>query len=110
MGDGVSMTASDLGRVPPGAPRDVAQVLDELRKIRRTDRLYVRLLESSPSAVVGGREMPALPPSVIAMMRTDRSVDSNTSGTRNSAVEELELPPSGFVIQGRRSLTLRVVP
>ena len=110
VGDGVSMTASDLGRVPSGAPRDVAQVLDELRKIRRTDRLYVRLLASSPGAVVGGREMPALPPSVIAMMRTDRSVDSNTSGTRNSAVEELELPPSDFVIQGRRSLTLRVVP
>ena len=110
VGDGVSMTASDLGRVPSGAPRDAGQVLDELRDIWRTDRLYVRLLASSPGAVVDGREMPSLPPSVIAIMRTNRSVDSKTSGTRSSAVEEMELPPSDFVVQGQRSLTLRIVP
>ena len=110
VGDGVTMTGSDLRRAPPGAPRDIQQILRELNKLRKTDRLYVRVLSAVPGVVIAGEELPSLPPSMIAMIRTGRSSDGNTSGTRNSAVGEFELPPSDYVIQGQRSLNLTIVP
>jgi hypothetical protein len=81
-----------------------------LNKLRKTDRLYVRVLSAVPGVVIAGEELPSLPPSMIAMIRTGRSSDGNTSGTRNSAVGEFELPPSDYVIQGQRSLNLTIVP
>ena len=110
VGDGVTMTTSDLRRVPQSAPRDIQQILRELNKLRKTDRLYVRVMSAVPGVVIAGEELPSLPPSMIAMIQTGRSSDRNTSGTRNSVVGEFELPPSDYVIQGQRSLNLTVIP
>ncbi len=110
VGDGVTMTTSELQRAPSGAPRDLAQIIRELNKLRKTDRLYVKLLSAVPGVVIAGEELPSLPPSMIAMMQTGRSSDRNTSGTRSSAVGEFELPASDYVIQGQRSLTLTIIP
>ena len=110
VGDGVTMTTSDLRRVPQSAPRDIQQVLRELNKLRKTDRLYVRVISAVPGVVIAGEELPSLPPSMIAIIQTGRSSDRNTSGTRNSVVGEFELPPSDYVIEGQRSLNLTVIP
>ena len=110
VGDGVTMTTSELRRAPSGTPRDLQQVLRELNKLRKTDRLYVKVLSTVPGVVIGGEELPSLPPSMITMMQTGRSSDRNTSGTRSSAVGEFELPASDYVIQGQRSLNLTIIP
>ena len=104
------MTTSELRRAPSGTPRDLQQVLRELNKLRKTDRLYVKVLSTVPGVVIGGEELPSLPPSMITMMQTGRSSDRNTSGTRSSAVGEFELPASDYVIQGQRSLNLTIIP
>ena len=110
VGDGVTMTTSDLRRVPQSAPRDIQQILRELNKLRKTDRLYVQVMSAVPGVVIAGEELPSLPPSMIALIQTGRSSDRNTSSTRNSVVGEFELPPSDYVIQGQRSLNLTVIP
>jgi len=110
VGDGVTVTTSELQRAPSGVPRDLQQILRELNKLRKTDRLYVKVLSEVPGVVVGGEELPSLPPSMLALMQTGRSSDSNTSGTRSSAVGEFELPASDYVIQGQRSLSLTIIP
>ncbi len=110
IGDGVSTTAADLQRAPSAPPSDLGQVIRELNELRKTDRLYVKVFSTNPGAVIDGEELPSLPPSMMAMLNTGRSSDSNTSGTRLSPVSEFELRPSDLVIQGQRSLRLTVIP
>jgi hypothetical protein len=110
IGDGVTMTASDLQRAPSTPPNDLGQVIRELNGLRKTDRLYVKVFSANPGAVIDGEELPSLPPSMMAMLSTGRSSDSNTSGTQVSPVSEFELRPSDLVIQGQRSLRLVIVP
>jgi hypothetical protein len=110
IGDGVTMTSSDLQRAPSAPPSDLGQVIRELNELRKTDRLYVKLFSTNPGAVIDGEELPSLPPSMMAILNTGRSSDSNTSGTRLSPVGEFELRPSDLVIQGQRSLRLTIIP
>ena len=109
IGDGIAITAADLQRAPAAPPHDLEQVIRELNALRKTDRLYVKVLSSSPGAVVEGEEMPSLPPSMMALLSTERSSDSHTSGTGSSPVGEFELQTSDLVIEGQRSLTLTVI-
>ena len=110
IGDGVTMTASDLERAPSAAPHDLGQVIRELNDLRKTDRLYVKVFSTNPGAVIDGEELPSLPPSMIALLNTERSSDQHTSGTSVSPVSEFELEPSDLVIQGQRSLRLMIIP
>lgn len=108
-GDGLSVTGADIRRVPSSPPRDTAQIIRDLNGLRRMDRLYVRILSSEPGVVVGGAEMPSLPPSMMALVRSDRATDSEVTGISGSPVAEFEIGPSDYVIQGQRTLELRVV-
>jgi len=110
VGDGTSMTSAELRRGPAGTPKDLAQVIRELNKLRRNDRLYIKVLSSAPGVVIGGEEMPSLPPSMSAVLSTGRSSSRTVSNTGNSTVSEYELPQSKYVIQGQRSLSLTVTP
>lgn len=110
VGDGVSVTGSALARVPAGPPLSAAQIVRDLNQLRRMDRLYVRMLSSGRGAVISGEDLPSLPPSMLAMLASGRSTDSTVVRTGNSLVGEFELGPSDYVIQGRQSLELAVVP
>ena len=110
IGDGVAVTGVDLRRAPPVAPRDMEQVLRELRSLRKPDRLYVKVLASIPGAVIGGAELPSLPPSMLAILASDRTSDSHTLGTSTSPVLEFELTPAGYIVEGRQSLEVTIVP
>lgn len=110
IGDGLAVTGSDLGRAPAAPPRDTAQVIRDLNGLRRMDRLYVRILSAEPGVVIGGEELPSLPPSMRAMINSGRSTNGYITGTRTSPVAEFEIGPSDFVIQGQQSLNLTVTP
>ncbi len=110
IGDGVSITGLDLRRAPSAPPRDMDQILRELRMLRKMDRLYVKVLASAPGVVIGGAELPSLPPSMLAVLGSSRSADSFTSSTRTSPVLEFELTPAGYIVQGQQSLGVTVIP
>jgi hypothetical protein len=110
VGDGTSVTGVDLRRGPATAPKALAQIIRELNKLRKNDRLYIRILTSEPGVMIGGEELPSLPPSMSAVLNTDRSSSRTVSNTKNSTVREYELPQSKYVIQGQRSLSLTVTP
>ena len=110
IGDGVSITGLDLRRAPSAPPRDMDQILRELRMLRKMDRLYVKVLASAPGVVIGGAELPSLPPSMLALLGSSRSADSFTSSTRTSPVLEFELTPAGYIVQGQQSLGVTVIP
>jgi hypothetical protein len=62
-------------------PESLAQMVQQLNKVRRNNRLYVRLVAQEPGAVVAGEYLPSLPASVLAVYEGDRS-SANTAGLR----------------------------
>ena len=110
VGDGTTVTSGELRRGPSSVPSGLQQVINELNKLRKNDRLYVKILNSDPGVMIGGEELPSVPPSLAAVLNTDRSSSRNVSGTRSSTIREYELPQSRYVIQGQRALNLMVQP
>ncbi|MGE0128736.1 MAG: SpoIVB peptidase S55 domain-containing protein [Blastocatellales bacterium] len=106
VGDGGSIQASE----PRTGinPKSLDQLVRELNKIRKSDRLYLRLARSENGAVVKNEEMPSLPPSVLATLGSDRTI-GGYSLTRSATIFEKELAPAEFVISGQRTLTVNVV-
>jgi hypothetical protein len=110
VGDGTTVTSIDIRRGPAGVPAGIKQVINELNKLRKNDRLYIKLVSSAPGVVIGGEEFPSLPPSMAALLNTDRASSRSVSGVSNSTLREYEMPQSKYVIQGQRALSLTVKP
>ena len=110
VGDGTTITGGELRRGPGGAPKDLGQVIRELNKLRKNDRLYIKVTNNEPGVVISGEEMPSLPPSMAAVLNSGRSSNRGVSGMPSSTIREYELPQTKYVIQGQRVLTLTVQP
>jgi hypothetical protein len=89
-------------------PQDLSQLVRAINKIKKSDRLYVKLFRITPGAVIGTDELPNLPPSVVATLNSDRNSGGYTP-TVLSAVYEKELPPAEFVIEGQQVIAVDVV-
>ncbi|MDQ3754612.1 MAG: hypothetical protein M3371_07770, partial [Acidobacteriota bacterium] len=77
-------------------------------KIKKSDRLYVKLFRLTPGAVIGTDELPNLPPSVVATLNSERTSGGYTA-TALSPLMEKELPPAEFVIEGQQLIGISVV-
>lgn len=110
VGDGGTVTASELRRGATGAPPGLAAAVRELNKLRKNDRLYVKIVSNEPGVVISGEEFPSLPPSMIALLDSNRASTRSVAPLSQSTVAEYELPASKYVLQGQRSLTLTVKP
>ena len=84
----------------------VGQIIRSLNATRRNNRLYVKLLGSRPGAVVGGAAMPALPPSVLAVLEGDRS-GSGLRRLAQATLGEWEIR-TDHAVSGSRTLTVNV--
>ncbi len=107
VGDGGALQEGSAARA--FVPQDLGQLVQAINKVKKSDRLYVKLFRITPGAVIGTNEMPNLPPSVVATLNSDRNSGGYTP-TVLSAVYEMELPPAEFVISGQQLIALDVVP
>ena len=89
-------------------PQDLGQLVRAINKIKKSDRLYVKLFRITPGAVIGTDELPNLPPSVVATLNSDRNSGGYTP-TVLSPVYEKELPPAEFVIAGQQVIAVDIV-
>lgn len=89
-------------------PKDLGQLVGAINKIKKNDRLYVKLFRITPGAVVGTDELPSLPPSVVATLNSERSSGGFTP-TALSPLSEKELSPAEFVIEGQQLIGINVV-
>jgi hypothetical protein len=89
-------------------PQDLGQLVSAINKVKKGDRLYVKLFRITPGAVIGTSELPNLPPSVVATLNSDRTSGGYTP-TVLSPVLEKELPPAEFVISGQQMIAIDVV-
>jgi hypothetical protein len=89
-------------------PQDLSQLVGAINKVKKSDRLYVKLFRITPGAVIGTSELPNLPPSVIATLNSDRTSGGYTP-TLLSPIFEKELAPAEFVISGQQMIAIDVI-
>jgi hypothetical protein len=109
VGDGASLNMAD--RAQPSAefsPRDLSQLVRAINKLKRNNRLYVRVMRAGTGAIVNNEEMPVLPPSMLATLGSSRTSGGYTPMSV-ATLEEHELPPSQFIISGQQTITINVV-
>jgi hypothetical protein len=84
---------------------DIPQTVSLLNQERSNDRLYISLLESSPTAYYDDKTLPNLPLSVLNVMQSGRSLNRELATLPESASEQMSLP-FDYVVAG--SYTLKV--
>jgi hypothetical protein len=104
--DGTRLAMLEQRERQPAAAQSVDQMIRIFNKARRNNRIYVKLLSSSPGAVIDGETMPALPPSVLAVIEANRD-SGNVNRISSAVLGEWELP-SDFAVVGQRTLPLEV--
>ena len=104
--DGQRLTQTEQREARLPQPRSVPQLVRALNKARRNNTLYVKLLGSDAGAVVNGELLSSLPPSVLAVLESDRS-GGNFNPLNSATLGEWELPTE-HVISGVRTLTIQV--
>ncbi|HEY6334161.1 MAG TPA: hypothetical protein VI756_32905, partial [Blastocatellia bacterium] len=110
VGDGNSMNVTDLRAQSGGefVPKDLGQLVHTMNRLKRNNRLYVKVLRPGVGAVVNDEEMPTLPPSVLATLNSQRTA-GGYAPLSVATLTESELPPSSFVIVGQQSIPINVV-
>ena len=99
------MEAREL-QLQPLQTRDLAQMIRVLNQTRKNNRLYVRLVTPDAGAVVKGESLSSLPPSVLAVMESDRNGGSFRA-LQNATLGEWDIT-TPYAISGSRTLTLDV--
>jgi hypothetical protein len=105
VGDGA--TLQEAAAAKTFVPIDLTQLVGALNKIKKNDRLYLRLQRPAPGVVIGTSEMPNLPPSMVATLNSDRTSGGYTAMPL-SQVYERELAAADFVITGQQTITVTI--
>lgn len=87
-------------------PQGVAQMLRAINKARKNNRIYVRLLREDAGAVVNGEKLPALPPSVLAILEADRN-GGQMAPLGNATLGEWDIA-TDYAVSGARFLSISV--
>jgi hypothetical protein len=90
-------------------PRDLSQLIKLLNNLRKNDHLYARFFRQEPGAVMKGEGLPGLPPSILAILKSERKVGALTS-INTSTLMEFEIPDTEYVVSGAKALKLTVKP
>jgi len=105
VGDGAALQESSAAK--SFVPANLSQLVTAINKVKKNDRLYLRLQRPTPGVVIGSSELPNLPPSTVATLNSDRS-SGGYSALTTSLVYERELAPAAYVISGQQTITVTI--
>jgi len=103
-GSRVSQLEARELQLQPLQTRDLPQMIRVLNQARKNNRLYVRLLTPDAGAVVKGESLSSLPPSVLAVMESDRNGGS-FKPLGAALLGQWEIT-TDYAVSGSRTLTL----
>ncbi len=86
---------------------DLPEAVSLLNQERSNNRLYVSVVESSPTAYFDDKTLPSLPASVLNVMQTGRASNRPMVTSSETAAEEVSLP-FDYVVTGSYSLRIHV--
>ena len=92
------------GTSPP--PDSIEQMIRGFNETRRNSILYVKLMGFRAGAVVKGAAMPALPPSVLAVLESDQS-GSGLRRIQHATLGEWQIQ-TDYAVSGSRTLSVTV--
>ncbi|MGA2788227.1 MAG: hypothetical protein ABSF60_11935 [Verrucomicrobiota bacterium] len=98
--------AQRMDEPPPVPPQTLDQVLDRLRLTRSHQNLCVKLLETAPGVAVEGKNLPNLPPSIIAQFESPNA-NSQTATLHRVTLWETNFPVAG-TFSGQITLPVRI--
>jgi hypothetical protein len=87
-------------------PKDLDQLIRAINGLRRSNRIYVRLMRPGDGAVVAGEYLPALPSSVMSVLGTPEQGNAVVP-IRTATVAEVETTTE-YAVSGSRLLSLTV--
>jgi hypothetical protein len=104
--------ADTLNRIPNAAAAmnrfiDVPQIVSLINQERTNDKLYVSLVESSPTVYYDDKTLPSLPASVLNVMQTGRAASRPFATSGQTAFEEAAIP-FDYVVSGSFALKVTV--
>lgn len=105
-GDAAAMNRVDDADGPV-VPRDLAQLVTLVNRLRRNDRLYILASRADNGVFLGGARLPNLPPSMASILTRPRSY-GNYTFVPERGVLEADLPADGAV-EGYVRLAVEVV-
>jgi hypothetical protein len=86
---------------------DLPQTVSLINQERSNNKLYVSLLDASPTAYYDDKTFPSLPASVLNVMQSGRGSNRSLITSPDSASEQMSLP-FDYVITGSYSLNIMV--
>ena len=107
VGDGATLVQSDE-TFTGFAPQNLGQLVAAINRLKKNDRLYVKLVRATGGAVVRNQALTALPPSVLSSLGSPRASGGFTA-LQTSTLYERELKPASFIVTGQQVLTINVV-
>ena len=93
-------------QVQPLQTRDLNQMIRVLNNARKNNRLYVRVLGRDQGAVVKGESLSSLPPSVMAVLESDRNGGSFRP-LQNAVLGEWDIATE-YAVNGSRTLSVPI--
>jgi hypothetical protein len=105
--DAAGLTSLEQKELQPGKPSTWQDLLAQLERTRRNNRVYVRLITASRGTVVGGDTLPALPASVRSVLDTDTTIARASVARTVSGSWEQRLD---VAVRGSRELTFTLSP
>ncbi len=107
--DGSSLNLAEVRQLPGGfTPKTPAQLVRAINKLRKNNRLYVRLSRPQTAFLLHGTQFPSPPPSLARVMANEPSVSSNIATSSVSTLAESELEPLPSVVTGHKTITVLV--
>ena len=86
---------------------DLPETVSLINQERTNNRLYVSLVQSSPTAYYDDKAMPSLPSSVLNVMQAGRASNRSLITSPETAAEQMSLPFDS-VVTGSYSLRIHV--
>ena len=102
-------TVNRMQNVASAANRflNLGETVSLLNQERSNNKLYVSLVESSPTAYLDDKTLPSLPSSVLNVMQTGRAANRSLITSNETATEQMALP-FDYVVMGSYSLRIHV--
>lgn len=86
---------------------DLPETVSLINQERTNDKLYVSLVEASPTAYYDDKTLPSLPSSVLNVMQAGRASNRPLVTSPETAIEQMALP-FDYVVNGSYSLRIHV--
>ncbi len=106
VGDGSAVQQSSASK--QFVPKDLGELIRKINDVKKDDRLYVQTYRVTNGVIIGAKELPNLPPSMLATLNNDRTA-GGFKPTVLTVLTEQEIAPAEFLISGQQVLTIEVV-